>query len=220
MDQIPQALLFLGIIPSLILLYISLKGYDGYYKDKIVFITFIVGLIIGFISILIEYYTAGVYIFFIILFPLLEQLFKTIFLNLPRFHGKKETTIYGLSLGLGFGSIYISSSLILLNIQGTSNNFSTVVTILGSFGFILIHGATGLLIGFGVYIYSLFKYLIFSILIYLPVTILFYVSTEIIKIGYLQLAIVPYGLIIYWYMTKKLMPKIKNEPEKRKRTKK
>lgn len=217
MDQIPQALLFLGIIPSLILLYISLKGYDAYYKDKIVFITFLIGLIIGFVSILIEYYTAGVYIFFIILFPLLEQLFKTIFLNLPRFHGKKETVIYGLSLGLGFGSIYISSSLILLNIQGISDNFSTIVTILGSFGFILMHGATGLLIGFGVYKYSLYRYLIFSILFYLPVTVLFFVSTEIIKIGYLQLAIVPYGLIFYWYVTKKLMPEIINEPVKKKK---
>ena len=220
MDQLPQALLFLGIIPALVLLFISLKGYDGYYKDKIVFITFIIGLIIGFISILIEYYTAGVYVFFIILFPLLEQLFKTIFLNLKRFHGKKETSIYGLSLGLGFGSIYISSSLILLNIQGLSDNISTIITVLGSFGFILIHGATGLLIGFGVYKYSLFKHLIYSIVLYLPVTVLFYVSTEITNIGYLQLSIVPYGLILYWYMTTKLLPEILKENEKRKRTKK
>jgi len=38
MSQLPQALLFVGIIPALILLFISLKGYDGYYKDRIIFL--------------------------------------------------------------------------------------------------------------------------------------------------------------------------------------
>ena len=69
------------LILAVVLLFISLKGYDGYYKDKIVFLTFISGIIAGFISILIEWYTVGVGIWFIILYPILEQLFKTIILN-------------------------------------------------------------------------------------------------------------------------------------------
>ena len=52
MDNIilPQASLFLGIIPALILLYISLKGYEGHYKDKTIFLTFIIGIVLGFIA--------------------------------------------------------------------------------------------------------------------------------------------------------------------------
>ena len=210
MDSLPQALLFLGIIPALILIYISLKGYEGYYKDKIVFITFVIGIITGFISIIIEAYTAAVGILFIILYALLEQLFKTMFLNLRRFHGKKETTIYGLSLGLGFGSVFIPSSLILLNIQGYADSFTLALTILGSLGFVLIHGASGVYIGFGVYSYSLIKYFLISFLVYIPVTLWIYITTLLNK-GYLQLAIFPYGILLYWHATTKIMPKILND---------
>ena len=42
-----QAALFLGIIPALFLMFLCLKGYDGYYKDKSIFLTFIAGIILG-----------------------------------------------------------------------------------------------------------------------------------------------------------------------------
>ena len=216
---LPQASLFLGIIPALILLYISLKGYEGYYKDKVIFLTFVIGLIIGVITVIIEAYTAAVGIYFIILFPILEQLFKTIILNIGRFHGKKETPIYGLSLGLGFGSVFIPSSLILLNIQGVYDNISITMVLVGALGIILIHAGTGVCIGYGVYSYSLFKYLIFAIFLYIPVTVLTFFSTFVQR-GYLQLAIFPYGIILYWYFTTRILAKIKQHPEGRKRTKK
>ena len=141
MDALPQAMLFLGIIPALILLYISLKGYEGIYKDKTIFLTFVFGIIAGFISVLIEYYTIGVGILFIILFPLLEQLFKTMILNIRRLQQKRETTIYGLSLGLGFGSIFIPFSIISSGVQGALDSYSIAIIVLGSFTVILLHGA-------------------------------------------------------------------------------
>ena len=51
-----QAVLFLGIIPALILLYISLKGYEGLYKDKSIFLTFVAGIILGVIAAFIRAY--------------------------------------------------------------------------------------------------------------------------------------------------------------------
>lgn len=213
MEELPQALLFIGIIPALILLFISLKGYEGYYKEKLIFLTFVVGLIIGVITVVVETYTAAVGIYFIILFPVLEQLFKTIVLNLGRFHGKHETPIYGLSLGLGFGSIFIPSSLVLLNIQGVFDNLSITLSIIGSIGIILIHAATGVCIGYGVYQYSLLKYLLFAIILYVPVTALTFISTY-IEIAYIQLAIFPYGIILYWYFTTRIMIKIKTKSER------
>jgi len=212
MDVLPQTLLFLGIIPALVLLFISLKGYDGYYKDKIIFLTFISGIIAGFISILIEWFTVGVGVWFIILFPILEQLFKTVILNISRFHGKKETVVYGLSLGLGFGSIFIPFSIILTNVQG-GNDLLIVLVAAGSFGIILMHASTGISIAYGVYTYKMGKYLIISILVYLPVTFTIFL-TALYNIGYLQVVLIAYGIVIYWYATKKIMPRILEKTKK------
>jgi hypothetical protein len=213
MSALPQTLLFIGVIPALILLFISLKGYDRHYKEKLVFLTFISGIFAGFISILIEWYTVGVGIWFIILYPILEQLFKTMILNISRFHGKKETVVYGLSLGLGFGSIFTPFSIIITNIQG-GNNLLIILIALSSIGIILIHAATGVSIGYGVYTYKISKYLIFSILVYLPVTFTIFL-TAFYNIGYFQVVLILYGLFVYWYATKKIMPRILIENKKK-----
>jgi hypothetical protein len=212
---IPQASLFLGIIPALILLYISLKGYEGYFKDKIIFLTFVAGIVAGFISVIIETYASNIGILFIVLFPIIEQLFKTIILNIGRFQKKKETTIYGLSLGLGFGSIFTPFSMITSNIQ-TSDLYLIVVVIIGSIGIILLHGATGVCIGYGVYSGKLQKYFLLSIILHLPLTSLIFLTT-LLKIEYLQIGLTIYGLIVYWYITKNIMPKILLQQKSRKR---
>ena len=163
--MLPQASLFLGIIPALILLYISLKGYEGHYKDKFVFLSFVAGIVAGFISVLVETFTMAVGIFFIILFPVLEQLFKTIILNIGRLQGKKETVIYGLSLGLGFGSIFTPFSMITVQFQAGESMYLIISAVIGSVGIILLHGATGICIGYGIYTRKLSKYFIFCWLV-------------------------------------------------------
>lgn len=216
---LPQASLFLGIIPALILLYISLKGYEGHYKDKNIFLSFVAGIIAGAVSILIEIRTFEVGILFIILFPALEQLFKTVILNIGRLHEKRETTIYGLSLGLGFGSIFTPFSMITANFQTGDDLYLIALTILGSFGTILIHGATGTCIGYGIYSSKLSKYLTFAIILHLPVTGLIFLTTY-YNLEYLQIGLIPYGLIIYWYVTTKIMSRILEKSQRRKRSKK
>lgn len=215
---IPQTSLFIGIIPALIILYIGLKGYEGYFKDKLIFLTFIVGIIIGFISAVIELFTKDIgLIIYIILFPVLEQLSKTIVLNLGRFQEKQETTIYGLSLGLGFGSVFTPAAIIMGNFQEI--NVAFIAAIVGSFGIILFHAATGVLIGYGVYSHKLSFYLTIAILLQIPITTVIGV-TNIFNISYLQISIVVYGIIIYWYAIKKVMPHILKESQRRKRTQK
>ena len=215
---IPQTSLFIGIIPALIILYIGLKGYEGHFKDKLIFLTFIVGIIIGFISAVIELFTRDVgLIIYIILFPVLEQLSKTIVLNLGRFQEKQETTIYGLSLGLGFGSVFTPAAIIMGNFQEI--NVAFIAAIVGSFGIILLHAATGALIGYGVYSHKLSTYLTIAILLQIPITTVIGV-TNIFNISYLQISLVVYGIIIYWYATKKIMPRILKESQRRKRTQK
>ncbi|EMR75430.1 hypothetical protein MBGDF03_00445 [Thermoplasmatales archaeon SCGC AB-540-F20] len=215
---LPQASLFLGIIPALILLYISLKGYEGYYKDKNIFLTFVIGIIVGFISALMEIFTISVGLLFIILFPIFEQLFKTIILNVGRLQEKRETVVYGLSLGLGFGSIFTPLSLIVANIQTVETSL-IVSVIIGSIGIILFHGATGTLIGYGIHTGKLSKYFILAVLLHLPVTGWFFL-TDYYDVEYLQVGLILYGLIIYWYATKKIMPRILSQSQRKKRSKK
>lgn len=214
---IPQTSLFLGIIPALILLYISLKGYEGYFKEKLIFLTFIVGLIIGFIAAVVEILTIEVGLFYIILFPIFEQLFKTIILNIRRFQEKQETTIYGLCLGLGFGSVFTPEIIIMGNYQTADIAF--VSAVVGSFGIILFHATTGTLIGYGIYAGKLTRYLLSAILLQLPITAVIFI-TSYLQVGYVQISLVIYGIPVYWYATKKIMPRILEEGQRRKRTQK
>ncbi len=213
---LPQSSLFLGIIPALILLYISLKGYEGHYKEKNIFLTFVVGIIAGFLSVVIEALTISIGVLFIVLFPLVEQFFKTIILNMHRFQQKKETVIYGLSLGLGFGSIFTPFSMITSNFQVEDSLFLISLVVLGSFSIILLHGATGIYIGYGVYTSKLPKYLLLAILLHLPITGLIFLTT-VYNIEYLQIGLVIYSLIIYWFATTRTMPQILPRSNRRKR---
>jgi hypothetical protein len=211
-----QTSLFIGIIPALILLYVGLKGFEGHFKDKLIFLTFIVGIIIGTISVAIEYYTQTIgLIVYIILFPVLEQLFKTIVLNLGRFQEKQETTIYGFSLGLGFGSVFTPAAIMSLE----EINLTFFAAIIGSIGIILFHAATGVLIGYGVYTNKLSKYLTIAILLHIVITAVIGL-TNLFQIGYLQILIVLYGIFLFWYATRNIMPRILEEGQRRKRTQK
>jgi hypothetical protein len=227
MELPTQAILFLGIIPALFFLYIALKGYDGYYKDKTIFLTFITGIFFGILAAIIRLIInpLPLMIIYLILFAFLEQLFKTIVLNIGRLQYKKETTIYGLSLGLGFGSSFTPFLVIAGSLSGQSSSTFLTLVAIGSFGFILFHAATGALIGFGIFSGKMTKYLFISIILQIPFNAiaditridLFYNS---VYYPIYQSAIVVYGAIIFIYAIKKVMPKILDENQKRKRSKK
>ena len=103
----------------------------------------ILGIALGFIAAFIQSYTFAFALIYIILLAFLDQLFKTIILNIGRLQEKRETTIYGLSLGLGFGSSFTPFLIIavssLLDIQDI---YRLSLIAIGSLGLILYHGAT------------------------------------------------------------------------------
>ena len=219
MNALPQASLFLGIIPALFIMFISLKGYEGYYKDKTMFITFIAGIIMGFIAAFVQSFFINLVVISTVLLAVFNQLFKTIVLNIGRFQKKKETTIYGLSLGLGFGSSFTPFMIIAVSSLISNDIYVLSIIALGSLGIIFFHGATGAYIGFGVYSGSLVKKLISSVLIELPLSLmiglmLFYTSESIRIQVIFAIAAVIYGVIIFWYISKKVIPLIKNTKEK------
>ena len=222
--MLPQASLFLGIIPALILLYISLKGYEGHYKDKTIFLTFIVGIVLGFISAFVQSITVFAIIYMILL-AFFDQLFKTMILNLGRLQEKSETTIYGLSLGLGFGSSFTPFLIIAVSSLITSDVYVLSLIAIGSFGIILFHGATSAYIGYGIYVGRLTKHLLTAVIIQLPfnfilgMAILYsHPDSLIIQLG-LVVGLITYGSIVFWYVITKIMPQILAQNMKRKRSK-
>ena len=214
-----QAVLFLGIIPALILLYISLKGYEGLYKDKSIFLTFVIGIILGVVAAFIRAYLnpPALLVVYLVLFAFFEQLIKTVVLNIGRLHRKKETVIYGLSLGLGFGSSF-TPLLIIAGSQIQSDISFISLIAFGSIGFILFHAATGAYIGYGIYSGKLIKHLLIAILLQLPFNILadtarFYQSSYFI---YYQIGLVVYGAILFWYVLTKVMPNLLKKKKSKK----
>jgi hypothetical protein len=219
-----QSILLLGIIPALAFLFFSLKGYDGLYKQKTVFLALFAGIIIGVIVAVFRFfiYILPLYIIFIVLFAFFEQLFKTIVLNIGRFQKKKETTIYGLVLGLGFGASFTP----FLVLAGSITNEPTLdfygIILIGTIGFTLFHAATAAYIGYGIYIGRLTKYLFVAIIIQLPFNLILDLArfTKYPDFIYYQISLLLYGLICYVYILKYVMPNILKDTERRKRSKK
>lgn len=218
MEVLPQASLFLGIIPALILLYICLKGYEEHYKDKTIFLTFVIGIILGFVSAIVRLLLfLPLVIVVIILLAFFEQLSKTIILNVGRLQLKKETTIYGLSLGLGFGSVFTPFLVIAVSASIQGDVYAASLTAIGSLGIILFHGATGAYIGYGIYTGKMLKYLLTAIIIQLPFNVIvdltrFYPNKYFL---YLQLGLIIYGGIVFWYVVKKIIPQILSQSQRR-----
>lgn len=226
-----QGILFLGIIPALALLFIFLKGYDGHYSDRGVFLVFMAGIFLGIISMLvrIKINPLQVLIVFLVLFAFFEQLFKTIVLNISRFQERSRTIIYGLSLGLGFGAVFtpllILAAASKADVAGTPfTTYHIVLITIGSIGIILFHAATGAFIGYGVYKGKLLKYLFLSIILQVPFNALFdlsdlsrsYLDIE-TYFAYFQVGLIAFGAIIFWYVITKIMPQILTENGNKKR---
>ena len=227
MELPTQAILFLGIIPALFFLFIALKGYEGYYKDKTIFLTFITGIFFGILAAIIRLIInpLPLVIIYIILFAFLEQLFKTIVLNIGRLQFKKETTIYGLTLGLGFGSSFTPFLVIIGSLSGQSSTIFLTLVAFGSIGFILFHAASGAIIGYGIFSGKMTKFLFIAIFLQIP----FNAISDLTRVQIIfnstyypifQAAVVVYGAILFIYVIKKIMPRILQEKDKRKRTKK
>jgi len=224
MDILPNASLFLGIIPALILLYIGLKGYEGYYKDKTIFLTFVIGIVLGFFAAVVRMFVMvlpGI-IVYIILLAFFEQLLKTMILNIRRLQEKKETTIYGLSVGLGFGAVFTPFLIIAGSSFIASDLYIFSLITLGSIGIILFHGATGAYIGYGIYNGKLTRYLLTAVIIQLPFNWIVDMTRfrSDTYFPYLQLGLVIYGAIVFLYVVKKIIPQMLSQSQRRKRSKK
>ncbi|MCD6571850.1 MAG: protease PrsW, partial [Thermoplasmata archaeon] len=75
---------------------------------------------------------------------------------------------------------------------------------LGAIGFIFFHGATGIYIGYGVKSDRVWRYFIYAVLFQIPLMVVSLVSDE-YNLEFLQILIVVYSIILYWYATKRVL---------------
>lgn len=212
-EFLPQSSLFIGIIPALALVYLIIRKWTGNYQEKMVFLMFVFGIISGFTVIFVEFYVGLTTLLeFVIIFRLIEIMGKMIILNLRRFQEKQETVLYGLVLGLGFGSIYPPVSLLLINAVSVST-FDIISVLIGSIGMILIQGSTGALLGYGVFkrnliipisvtllLHVIFHYLLFELV---------FTWTWILFLG---------GIISYLIAMQKIVYPVLDQSKRRRRT--
>ncbi len=233
--MIPQASLFLGVIPGMLILFIGLKGFQGLYKEKNIFLTFAVGIILGIIAAFIQSLTvfnitfldlAVLSLVYIVLLGFINQLLKTMMLNIGRLQEKRETPLYGLSLGLGFGCAFTPMIILAVDRLITTDAVVQGILVVGTYGIIVFHGATGVLIGYGIYLGKLWKYLIPAILFetgfdfILGITIM-YSRPDALHIQMICVFVVcVFAAMLFWFALRRILPRILDEQMRRKRTKK
>ena len=165
--DIGSALLPIGIIPALFLLYFTLGGYEEKFQDKYIFLTFLGGIAMGTLVYALEIWFLTPFqgavlglLDTLLLFPLFlsffEHLAKLVILNLPRFQQDEGAILYGASLGLGFASV---AGVIVT--QGVASLFSLEggYRALLAIGMLLLSCATGMWLGVGVAMRRRMRYL-------------------------------------------------------------
>ncbi|HVL88069.1 MAG TPA: hypothetical protein VM681_08730 [Candidatus Thermoplasmatota archaeon] len=172
----------LGIVPAFGILVLAYGRYDGKFRDETMFLLFMAGLFAGFPVGLVE---AWLFYALVVLlgFPLFEQLLKTVVLNLRRYQGQATMRFYGGSFGLGLGTILVFvPAALLLRQRGLYADLGGVVAdpipllalLAMGVGTLLMHFATGIVIGEGVAVGKPFRGAAFAIAAALPHQVLWY----------------------------------------------
>jgi hypothetical protein len=163
----------IGFIPSFGILYFLWGKYEGLFDEKYLFFNYFIGWIMGlfvavFFLILASsvYYLLDLSILSMVFFALFTEMFKYVYLNRPKYRGNYRLTFYGMSIGLGMGGIWIVALSYFYLSRYPSNGFDYGVASLSflilSTALSAIHGATGSLIGYGIYKGLQEKYLLQS----------------------------------------------------------
>lgn len=208
--EITTGAVIFGISTALLIIWLSLRKYSGFYSDKTLFKSLVIGFILGFTASLIESLTYEVGFLFLILFPFVEQFLKFLGINLPSYQGRKDSIIYGLVMGLGFGSIFAPLLIVVAFKSLKPNLLMMVVSLLLGAGYILFHGGTGCMLGYGIYKgEEKWRFLAYSIALGFPFTAMESIDILIEEIGLIiaiRLVEVVYALLIFLTVQKKMLP--------------
>lgn len=151
--------LILGLAPALALLFWSIRRYDvpftryRLFDDRRLFGGFAVGMIFGAVASFVEVLRLAGFsgtVVALAAYFLFEESFKMVWLNRRAYRGRFDTTFYGVSVGVGIASTLAVASV--LTNAGSSSLYTAgnlLLLALFSVSWSLVHGDTGVLIGFG-----------------------------------------------------------------------
>ncbi|NIP34511.1 MAG: hypothetical protein GWN39_06075 [Thermoplasmata archaeon] len=196
--------MMMGAIPALLLMFYMLRPFEGLYADRSVFNSFVVGMAIGVVAgvmhVAIDPFALLTVplaiLIFVIGFAVFDQFLRVVLFNSPRFSGKLETTFYSTAFGLGYASMlaalwfYRSFTHPTIEI----NAWVIVAYLAAAFAFAVVHGSTGMLVGFGASIGEVWRFGLLGVGMQAVLNFLWYLAL-------ISSIYTPSGVIPVWEMT-------------------
>jgi hypothetical protein len=228
--------MMLGTMPALLLRFYMLRAFEGMFEDQPVLFAFVIGMVAGVVVGVFHSIAdrslfssvASALLFFVVGFAFLDQFLKVIIFNSPRFSGQPETTFYATAFGLGYGAMltgfWFYRSFVLLD--AGSNGWVLLSYVGAAFAFAVVHGTTGMLVGFGATEGIVWRYGLLSVVLQVPLNIMWwlalgsslYASVPIWELGTITMIIAAgYGLFILRWTMAKVVPDLLPKQEMRKR---
>ena len=228
--------MMLGTIPALLLRFYMLRAFEGMFEDQPVLFAFVIGMVAGvvvgvFHSIVdrsLFSSVASALLLFVVGFAFVDQFLKVIIFNSPRFSGQAETTFYATAFGLGYGAMltgfWFYRSFVLLD--AGSNGWVLLSYVGAAFAFAVVHGTTGMLVGFGATERIVWRYGLLSVVLQVPLNIMWwlalgsslYAAVPIWELGTITMFIAAgYGLFLLRWTMAKIVPDLLPQQEMRRR---
>jgi len=207
--------ILVALVPSFIFLVILIDPYEDEVEDEVLYRGFFFGFFLGFIAFLLEQagffgYGSDPGIAFYSIFGLsvVHPMMQGMVLNKKKYQEKRQTIAFGAALGFGFTSTYgftiFARALILGDIESVYDQFLGIVFVLGT---ILLLGATGVVIGYGVFSDKYKHYLSVMIIIHLIPNIAKFVRfMDRIPQEALAFFLLIYGVLAYLLVRRDFMP--------------
>jgi hypothetical protein len=196
--------MMMGAVPALLLMFYMLRPFEGLYSDRSTFNSFVVGMAIGVVAgvmhVAIDPFAmlsplVAIPIF-VIGFAVFDQFLRVVLWNSPRFSGKMETTFYSTAFGLGYASMLVAlwfyRSFTHPSIE--INAWVVAAYLAASFAFAVVHGSTGMLVGFGASIGEVWRFAFLGVGMQAVLNFLWYLAL-------ISSIYTPEGVLAVWEMT-------------------
>jgi hypothetical protein len=194
----------LVVFAALIYVYLTVKKYSGSFKESTILVLFLIGLFSGAFSFFGEIFLfAGITT--ILGGAFLGEGLKTVVLNMKRYRNKSETTLYGFSLGTGFGSAIGTLMLGIYATRGLADGTTFAWLLLFIASMLLFHSALGGLIGYGCSIEKTIRYFLYAIILHAVLSLLMPAST-VVPSEVLGIVIFAFSAALFYYAYTKILP--------------
>jgi len=207
--------ILVALVPSFIFLVILILPYEEEVEDEVLYRGFFYGFFLGFIAYLLERLgffgygqDPGIAFYSIFGLSVIHPMILGMILNKKEHQEKRQTIALGAALGFGFSSIYgftiFAGALLLGDIETPYEQFLGIFYVLGT---ILLLGATGVVIGYGVLVGEYKRYLGIIIVIHLVPNIAKFIrAASVIPQEALTFFLFAYGALAYLLVRRDFMP--------------